>query len=117
VSVGGELERWRGRLLSDAIRDISVARELDLERRRMLFERRQALRQLDSWMHHVENMLEENNRTVPEPLVREIGTFVRALNPKLHRHLQRNRTREASRVLDVLFDAQEELLPRLSETA
>jgi hypothetical protein len=104
-------------LLSDAVREIIVARELDHERRRQLLEQRQALRQLDTWMHHIENMLEENQRTVPEPLVREIGTFVRALNPKLHRHLQRNRNREASRVLDVIFDAQEELLPRLPESA
>jgi hypothetical protein len=104
-------------LLSDAIREISVARELDMKRRRTLFQKRQALRQLDSWMHHVENLLEDNQRTVPESLVKEIGVFVRELNPKLHRHLQRNRTREASRVLDVLFDAQEELLPRPSEAA
>jgi hypothetical protein len=104
-------------LLSDAIREISVARELDLERRRIVFQRRRALRQVDSWMHHVENLLEDNRRTVPEPLVKEIGAFVRELNPKLHRHMQRNRAREASRVLDVLFDAQEELLPRPSEAA
>ena len=52
---------------------------------------------------------------MPEPLVKEIGSFLRDVDPKLHRALIRNRAREASRVLDVLFDAQEYLLPHFAE--
>lgn len=60
-------------------------------------------------------MLEEERETVPEPLIREIAAFLREINPKLHRALLRNRAREASRVLDVLFDAQELVLPGFIE--
>lgn len=70
------------------------------------------MRQLDRWLDQVEAMLEEDERTVPEPMVRDIAGFLRGFDSKLHRSLLRNRTREASRVLDVLFDAQESLLPR-----
>ena len=48
-------------------------------------------------------------------VIREIAAFLREVNPKLHRALLRNRAREASRVLDVLFDAQEYLLPHFAE--
>ena len=43
-------------------------------------------------------------------LIKEIAPFLRALEPKLHRSLLRNRTRDASRVLDILFDAQDPLI-------
>jgi len=46
---------------------------------------------------------------------RRSGVSCGTVDPKLHRALLRNRAREASRVLDVLFDAQEYLLPRFAE--
>jgi hypothetical protein len=104
-------------LLRDAVRDIWVARELDEERRQLVLARRQELRRIDAWLEQVECMLEAEQREVPETLIKEIAPFLRALNPKLHRSLLRNRTRDASRVLDILFDAQEHLLPTLAETA
>lgn len=64
---------------------------------------------LDRWLDAVEMILERDERTVPEPLFREIGDFVREQTPSLHRKLRRNRQRDAVRVLDVLFEAQEEL--------
>lgn len=73
------------------------------------------MRQLDRWLNQVESMLEDDRRVVPEPLVKEIAGYLRDVDPKLHRALLRNRAREASRVLDVLFDAQEYLLPRFAE--
>ena len=104
-------------MLRDAIHEMHQAVRLNEERQRRLLARRQELRRLDAWLREVEDLLEADQRIVPEPLVKEIGSFVRRLEPRLHRNLQRNRNREASRVLDVLFDAQETLLPRLSEIA
>ena len=69
------------------------------------------MRRLDSWLETIETMLEEDRREVPEPLVKEIAGFLREVDPKLHRAMLRNRTRDAARVLDILFDAQEYLLP------
>jgi hypothetical protein len=84
-------------------------------RRQRLLARRADLRQLDLWLNEIESMLEEDQRTVPETLVKDIAGFMRELDPKLHRALLRNRTRDASRVLDILFDAQEYMLPRFVE--
>ena len=102
-------------MLSEAVRDIheSVRRE-ELRRRRLEMQK-EDIRRLDGWLESVENMLEEEQLTVPEPLIREIAAFLREINPKLHRALLRNRAREASRVLDVLFDAQELVLPGFVE--
>ena len=86
-------------------------------RRQRLEIQRSAIKRLDGWLETVENMLEEERESVPEPLIREIAAFLREVNPKLHRALLRNRTREASRVLDVLFDAQELALPGFVEPA
>jgi hypothetical protein len=104
-------------LLSDAVRDITDAARQEALRRRRLEIQRQDIKRLDGWLETVENMLEEERESVPEPLVREIAGFLREINPKLHRALLRNRAREASRVLDVLFDAQELVLPAFREAA
>ncbi len=84
-------------------------------RRQRMLARRADLRRLDTWLNEVESMLEGDQRVVPEPLVKEIAVFLREVDPKLHRALLRNRTRDASRVLDILFDAQEYMLPRFVE--
>lgn len=97
--------------------EIHYNRALEDQRTRRLLARREGMRRLDQWLDTVESMLEEDRRTVPEPLVREIACFVRQVNPRLHRSLLRNRTRDAARVLDVLFDAQEAILPRSAELA
>lgn len=102
-------------MLSEAVEEIHRKSREQLERQRRLLEQRADMRRLDTWLNTVELMLEEEQRTVPEPLVKEIGCFLRDVDPKLHRALLRNRAREASRVLDVLFDAQEYLLPHYAE--
>ena len=102
-------------MLSEAVDEIYRKRLEQGERQRRLLARRADMRQIDNWLNTVEGMLEEEQRTVPEPLVKQIGSFLRDVDPKLHRALLRNRAREASRVLDVLFDAQEYLLPRFAE--
>lgn len=91
-------------------------RHLDLLRQREIVERKRELRRLDLWLDEVESMLEEDRRTVPEPLIKQMASFLRELDPKLHRALLRNREREASRVLDVLFDAQQTLMPVSGES-
>ena len=81
----------------------------DRARRAQLEAWKRPRRILDRWLDAVELLLERDERTVPEPLFREIGDFVREQTPSLHRKLRRNRRRDAVRVLDVLFEAQEEL--------
>lgn len=104
-------------MIRDAVDEIHEKQfEEDLRRRRLLA-RRADVRQVDTWLNSVEGMLEGDQRTVPEPLVKEIAGFLREIDPKLHRALLRNRTRDASRVLDILFDAQEYMLPRFSEVS
>ncbi len=102
-------------MLSEAVNEIYQKSAEDAARRRRLLARRADMRQLDRWLNQVESMLEDDRRVVPEPLVKEIAGYLRDVDPKLHRALLRNRAREASRVLDVLFDAQEYLLPRFAE--
>jgi hypothetical protein len=102
-------------VLSEAVEEIRRKSREQFERQQRLLARRADMRRLDTWLNSVEVMLEEEQRTVPEPLVKEIGCFLRDVDPKLHRALLRNRAREASRVLDVLFDAQEYLLPHYAE--
>ena len=104
-------------MLSEAVNEIHRKSAEDAARRREMMERRAELRRLDTWLDDVEGMLEGDQRVVPEPLVKEIARFLREVDPKLHRTLLRNRTRDASRVLDVLFDAQEFLLPRFAEVS
>lgn len=102
-------------MLSEAVDEIYRKSVEDAARRERMLARRAELRQLDDWLNQVEGMLEGDQRVVPETLIREMASFLREVDPKLHRALLRNRTREASRVLDVLFDAQEYLLPRFAE--
>ncbi|MBJ7598266.1 MAG: hypothetical protein JF922_09300 [Candidatus Dormibacteraeota bacterium] len=98
--------------MSDAVADICRADELAAQRRRQLQERRESIERLDRWLQQVECMLERDRHTVPEDLVGEIGDFVGRIDPKLRNSLMRNQDRQAAAVLDVLFDAQEVVLPR-----
>lgn len=104
-------------MLRDAVDEIKRMDAEEQQRRRLALARRESMRQLDRWLEQIEQMLEEDRREVPEAVVRDIGSFLRGFDNKLYRALLRNRTREASRVLDVLFDAQEALLPRAAVAA
>ena len=98
--------------MSDAVADMCRADELAVERRRRLQERRGSIERIDRWLQEVECMLERDRHTVPEALVGEIGDFVGRIDPKLRNSLMRNGSGEPVAVLDVLFDAQEVVLPR-----
>ena len=99
-------------MLREAIKDIQLSDESSKQRHHQLASSRLQMRRLDHWLGQVEAMLERDHKTVPEPLVSEIAEFVQDIDPKLRRDLARNRGRSATRVLDVLFDAQELLMPR-----
>jgi hypothetical protein len=101
-------------MLSEAMADICLADEVAAQRRRRLQERRDAVERLDRWLQQVETMLERDRNTVPEELLGEIGDFVGRIDPKLRTSLMGSGSREAVAVLDVLFDAQEVVLPRAS---
>ena len=61
----------------------------------------------------VEDVIENKRGSVPAPLMDEIVRFVRPVSRKLLRALNRNVSRDPVRVLDVLFDVKQLLLPRL----
>src|SRR6058998_3575433 len=99
-------------MLREAIREIQRSNEKSKQRHRQQTASRVQMRRLDHWLGLVEAILEQDRKTVPEPLVTEIAEFVEDIDPKLRRDLVRNRARSATRVLDVLFEAQELLMPR-----
>ena len=101
-------------MLSDAVADMCRADELAAERRRQVQERKASIERLDQWLREVEGMLERDRHLVPEALVGEIGDFVERIDPKLRNSVKRMKGREAVAVLDVLFDAQEVVLPRVA---
>jgi hypothetical protein len=104
-------------MLEDAIRSIRSANAEARRRRAARLLRRRPILLLDHWLSQVEMLIERNDPVVPEPLIGDITRFIGVLDPVLYRRLWRKGNREASRVLDVLFEAEEEFLPRSAGTA
>ena len=100
-------------MLSDAIAEIHREFEAAATKRDQELRRRADVRKVDEFLLCVEDIIENKRGAVPAPLMDEITRFVRPLSRKLLRALNRNVTRDPVRVLDVLFDAQQLLLPRL----
>ena len=100
-------------MLCDAIEEIHRQFEAAADRRNQELKRRADVRQVDDFLLSIEDIIENRRGPVPAPLIEEIARFVRPLSRKLLRALNRNVTRDPVRVLDVLFDAQQLLLPRL----
>ena len=97
-------------MLADAIMTIRRANEDALRKRLVLRVRRHPVALVDRWLGEVETLVEANQSPVPEPLVREISGFLQRLDGRLYLRLRRNRQRSSLKVLDVLFDAEEQLL-------
>jgi len=97
-------------MLADAIRTIRNANDEALRTRLLLRARRHPISLVDRWLGEVETLVEANQSPVPEPLVREISGFLQRLDGRLYLRLRRNRQRSSLKVLDVLFDAEEQLL-------
>jgi hypothetical protein len=102
-------------MLEDAIISIRRANEATVRRDNALFARRRPVQLLDGWLSQVETLLEHNEAVVPEPLINEIVGFLAQEDPRLHRRLRRKGRLEAWRVLDVLFEAEEQFLPRVAQ--
>lgn len=96
-------------MLSDAIRDIDTAVQLDREERERRHEMRASFERAEGYMWQIEEMLEEGTSHVPDPLVTEIARFVRPYSRRLARLLTRDPERNPVQVLDVLFDVQERI--------
>lgn len=99
-------------MLEDAILTIRSANEEALRRRHALISRGRPIRLLDHWLSQVETLVERNDPVVPEPLIGEIAGFLGKLNPPLYRRLRKIGRRRATRVLDLLFEAEEQFLRR-----
>ncbi len=100
-------------MLSDAIEEIHREFDAAADRRNEELTRRADVRRTDDFLLSIEEIIENRRGAVPAPLMDEITRFVRPLSRKLLRALNRNVARDPVRVLDVLFDVQELLLPRL----
>ena len=100
-------------MLSEAIDEIHREFQAAADRRDLELRRRADVRRVDEFLLRVEDIIEKRRGEVPPPLMDQITRFVRPISRKLVRALNRNVTRDPVRVLDVLFDVQQLLLPRL----
>jgi len=99
-------------MLCDAISSIRSSNEDARRRSDAQRLRRLPIQLLDKWLSQVETLIERDDPVVPEPLIDEIAGFIGKMNPRLHVRLRRNGSPNASRVLEVLFDAEEQFLPK-----
>jgi hypothetical protein len=104
-------------MLSDTIVSTRLANQLSMRLRMARDTRRHSQSLVDGWLEEVENLLENDDKVVPRPLITEISGFLRLLDHGLYRRLQSNGDRDSSQVLAVLFEAQERLLLVLAPTA
>ncbi len=100
-------------MLSAAIDEIRQGYQAAADRRDQERIRRADVRRVDAFLLQIEDIIENKAGEVPAWLMEDITRFVRPFSRKLLRTLNRNITRDPVRVLDVLFDVQQLLLPRL----
>lgn len=98
-------------MIEEANLSIRRADESALRRRDAVLAHRRPVKLLDAWLNQVEMLVERKETIVPEPLFGQIAGFIWKQNPLLHRRLSRKGKLQALRVLDVLFEAEEEFLP------
>lgn len=102
-------------MLEDAIISIRRANEATVRRENASFALRRPVQMLDDWLSQVETLMERHEALVPEPLVAEIAGFLAREDPRSHRRLRMKGKLEAWRVLDVLFEAEEQFLPPVAQ--
>lgn len=100
-------------MLSEAIDEIHREYQAAADRREQEILRRADVRRVDDFLLIVETIIEQKLPEVPPALMDDIVRFVRPISRKLLRALNRNVTHDPVRVLDVLFDVQQLLLPKL----
>jgi len=101
-------------MIEEANISIRRAEDAALRRRDALRAHRHPVQLLDAWLNQVEMLVERKEPIVPEPLLGEIAGFLGKLDPLLCRRLSRNGKHDALRVLDVLFEAEEQFLPAMA---
>jgi hypothetical protein len=103
-------------MIAEANISIRRADDAALRRRKALLRHRRPVRLLDAWLSQVETLVERNEPIVPEPLLGQIARFLWKQDPLLYRRLGKGRKLEIFRVLDVLFEAEEQFLPGMPRT-
>ena len=104
-------------MISEANISIQRANLEALRRRYAVVYGRRPIQQLDHWLNQVETLVARNDRVVPEPLISEIARFLGKFDPPLYRRLQSRGRPTATRVLNLLFEAEEIFLPKTADTA
>lgn len=104
-------------MIEEANISIRGAHDAELRRHNAQLDRRRPVRMLDAWLSQVEALVERKESIVPQPLFGQIARFIWKLDPLLHGRLGRGRKTEALRVLDVLFEAEEQFLPGVARTS
>ena len=95
-------------MLSDAIREIREASALEADRRRHLYAKRIAMKKLDGWIGEVEAALQDN-RAAPSHTLTEASAFLAGFDDRHAAALAAADPKHPVQVLDVLFEAQEQL--------
>jgi hypothetical protein len=103
-------------LIEDAVISIGRANEVASRRRKARLARLLPRRLIDYWLSEVETLIERNEPRVPEPLMGEIAGFLGKQDPHLYRRLRRKGNVDALRVLDALFEVEEQFLPVVADT-
>lgn len=101
-------------MLKDAMISIRRANQVARRRHNALLLHRRPVRLLDHWLDQVETLIERNEVSVPEPLLGEIAGFLGQQDPLLYLRLRGYPKLKASHVLKLLFEAEEQFLPRLA---
>jgi hypothetical protein len=103
-------------MIENANVSIRLADDAALRRHNELVARRRPVQLLDRWLNQVETLIERDEPVVPSSLMGEIAGFLGKQDRRLYRRLRTKGNLEAWRVLDVLFEAEEQFLPRLDQT-
>jgi hypothetical protein len=103
-------------MIEEANISIRSADEAARRRRNARLANRRPVQLLDAWLDQVEMLVERKESIVPEPLLVEIAGFLWKQDPLLCRRLSRNGKQDAVRVLNVLFEAEEQFLPAMART-
>ncbi len=100
-------------MLRDAVREMEQAARADERAREERIAARAELTRAEAYAAAIEDLVELNHRTAPEPLMTEIRRFVRRHSRRLARAM--GTQPQPARVLDVLFDVQERIQQRMGE--
>jgi hypothetical protein len=103
-------------MIEEANITIRRADEAARRRRNAVLAHRRPVQLLDAWLDQVEMLVERKESIVPEPLLGEIAGFLWKQDPLLCSRLSRNGKHDAVRVLNVLFEAEEQFLPAMART-